>query len=190
MSDELPHDSPTKAKTAHKNPAIPQWLRKEWPTVKGAPVSFGIAVVGCSVFFGVMVYYIFEKGVLTQKNAIIEQKGETISMLGTKLEEARKEIEKLKADHGQSLSPLKRRTLIMAEQLAGLALEVSTNKAAQISMIYRNGFDNRVEKLLTELANNGQTTTLFRNGFYGPQNTNDVIRLSKEFQRMGTALKE
>src|SRR5438067_8727206 len=93
---------------------------KEWPVVRGAPVSFVICSLLCSAVAASATYWFVDHlygGTINQKDATLRMIEEERDRSNRENEKLLKQIEALRIYRGNDQLPLKKKVVILAKQI-------------------------------------------------------------------------
>jgi hypothetical protein len=170
-------------------------LRKEWPIVKGAPVSFMLGVVVCGILLSLGAYWLVDRFY----GAEIRAQTATIKTVESERDSYRKQLE----DAGVFPSSLKKRVLILATQLDRFTTQWPTNDAGRHIKYdeFSQRFENRIEKAFRELDEHGQPSTqsvkvwnlshiLLNPSMSSSGGADEILQASRELKRLAEQLKD
>lgn len=177
-------------------------LTKDWHLMTKAPIAF-LAVLLLSLLLARL--YIWDS-VIPEKDEQLKTKQSQIDFLTKKLEASDKDTDRLRAEnaayragHDDKSLPLKKRVLILSDQLEEYKSRFTdawtkrdTTRMATLSYEWENRFKNRVDVAESQLDDNGQhSEKLERIGyidFYNSDPTAAVELIASELKRMAEAL--
>lgn len=176
-------------------------LKKEWRAVLSIAVVAFVAGFGLAGLAG--------KLVVDSKNASIEQKNATIETLTIASAEKDKKLERVERENealekqitdlkvavAETATPLKKRTLTLAKQLASFCQGFANGTPLeQVMQNYSQRFPERTARIAIQLDEVGQHSEILQHlindpGFYAVDKLcSNVMTLSKEFERLANNL--
>lgn len=153
---------------------------KEWPNVKASLVSFTICVLALAVIIGMGLYWFLDHSYSAEirgKNAALEQKEERIRTISEERDRANRENEKLSKQveglriyRAQDAPPLKKKALILAEQIKAFTKDWKDTDPPNVQhenvRNYWNRFGLRASIARDELDQSGQQSEAFDKVMY------------------------
>lgn len=175
-------------------------IEKNWHHLTAAPLAF-LSIAGVGVLLG----YLFEREIVVAgKNATIEtlsvataERDKTIDRLEKEKATLEKQNTDLKTAIAESAAPLKKRTLILADQLATFTQQFTNGTPFErVLSDYQNRFPVRNERIALQFDDAGQHSAIIQHllhsfDFYDPHIfITNVTTLSREFRRLANNLNE
>lgn len=175
-------------------------IEKGWPVLKAAPR----AVASVSFLSGLLGFCLAWYIVVASKNATIEtlststkEKDSTIDLLQKENDKLQKQNLELKTAIAEFAAPLKKRTLILANQLIEFIKQRPNGESLDDTRTdYENRFPGRNAKIVLQLDEVGQHSdtlnkALSNVNFYDPSTfVTNVMTVANELERLANNLKE
>jgi hypothetical protein len=181
-------------------------FRKGWPAIKKAPWHF----TGCVVFVGILLWAAMcwrydavidgRDAALHAREAELAQKGETVRTISEERDKANREneklvkqIESLRIYRGQDAPPLKRKALILAQQIKDYTKDWKDTDSPDVQndtvFNYIKRFGLRAQIIRDDLDQNGQQSDTFDKVMYNfGYNYKDVRTIADEIETLAKRL--
>ena len=171
--------------------------------MKAARVSFTLCVLALTVLFGGGIYWFVDhlySAEIRGKNAELEQKAETIRTISEERDKANRENEKLSKQYeglriyrAQDAPPLKKKALILAQQIRDFTKDWKDTDPLNVQpdnvFKYQQRFGLRASIMRDDLDQNGQQSEAFDKVMYNfSGNYADVRTIASEIEKLARNL--
>jgi len=166
-------------------------LKKNWRVIRGVPFLSCLAVVALGIFFLIDWHY---RGVLDAKEATIRTVAEERDKANRDNEKLSKQIEALRIYRGQDALPLKRKALILLQQIRAFIKDWKDTDEGDVRygniQNYLKRFGLRVTIIRDDLDQNGQQSDAFDKVMYhfSFDSYKDIQVIASEMERLANKL--